>query len=298
MSPESQLTGTWNSTRTNLAVASAVLLLFVVANILIGPLMARFQPSVPEAAMWNCLAGMIGEEGGLHAIWCVLAPVSFFKRLAVGIGAGAILFGAWALGYAIGISQGGYLRGNYWETVRTGLLCLPLLAIAIQSPLWIARGWLGWRILYGCDTSAGLRVERIRIGDLLTAMAVVAMALSAVRWGKTPSQVDSLLPLVIAAAAISLFTTLPVVVAILRSRRLWLALTAALLPYLTLLLADLVGARLRSEPVLWQAWANFASMLGAFFVCMAGAMLLVRRLGFRLFLGRRYRDYTGKGRHC
>lgn len=89
-------------------------------------------------------------------------------------------------------------------------------------------------------------------------------------------------------AAISLFTTIPVVVATLRAGRIWLALPTLLLLDLAIALGTIAifaavapqGPSLRR-----QDYVSLASMAGAFFVCLTGVMLVVRRLGLELFWG-------------
>jgi hypothetical protein len=208
----------------------ACLGLFAGTNFAIAPLMDWLSPH--DFAAWLVFAcvGAIGAQAALHAVWCVFAPTGFGKRLTVGVGSGLALFGAWSLGYAVFVYYEPYCRAEYWETIRISLLCLPLLVIAIQSPLWMARFWLGWRILHRADPFRRSGVEAFGIRDILAATGALAVALSAARIAMPPeSAAAGRFPLALGigalvAAAISLFTTLPAVAAILRARRVGLAL--------------------------------------------------------------------------
>ncbi len=253
--------------------------------------MSGIGPNDPQAALVFMCVGAIGAQGALHAVWCVLAPVGFIKRLAVGVGTGLILFGAWALGFLVSEK---FLPPDFREIVRTGLLCLPLMAIAIQSPLWLARTCFGWRVARGGDPSRPSGGATFALRDIFIATAVVALALSAARLA-VPDSVSSddefLLPLaitVLAAAGISLLTTLPAVVATLRARRIWLALPAALLLDVMIVVGfiEIVSA-IEGSPPPWQAYVFLAYMAVSFFVCLSGVLLVARGLGFRLSWGRR-----------
>jgi hypothetical protein len=123
------------------------------------------------------LFGAIGAQAGLHAIWCVFAPVACVRRAAAAIAAGLVWFAAWALGYAASVSERMF-RGlpswdlfwrDYWETVAIGWLCLPLLALSIQAPLWLFRIWLRWRIVHRRDRTPASSVGVFRIRHMFSA---------------------------------------------------------------------------------------------------------------------------------
>ena len=76
---------------------------FAIANLVVVPLGDRVGPADPEAVWVFVCMGAIGAEGALHAVWCVLAPVGFAKRLVIGVRVGLVLYGAWALGFAVAV---------------------------------------------------------------------------------------------------------------------------------------------------------------------------------------------------
>jgi len=92
------------------------------------------------------------------------------------------------------------------------------------------------------------------------------------------------------AAGISLFTTLPVVVATLRARQIWLALpvTLALDVMIPIVFMAIITAIGGPQPP--QVYVYMACMVGGFFVSLTGVMLVARRLGYSLFWGRRQLD--------
>ncbi|NQT16124.1 MAG: hypothetical protein HQ582_25430 [Planctomycetes bacterium] len=170
------------------------------------------------------------------------------------------------------------------------LLCLPLLAIAIQSPLWLARILLRWRVEHIAGSSQESDDEALRIRHLLGATAAVALAFSAAQMG-VPADGESLVGLAIAAlvaAGVSLFTTLPAVAATLCAHRLWLTLSAILLLDVAVFAIFLVITSVVAKE--WpraEEYVGFASMAVGFFVGLTGVMLVARRLGYRLVWGRR-----------
>ena len=93
------------------------------------------------------------------------------------------------------------------------------------------------------------------------------------------------------AAGVSLLTTLPVVVAMLRARRTRMALLV-LLAMLLLAVTTTVGftatmGAIEGSAVPTEIHVGLASMAASYFACLAGVMLVVRRLGYRLVWGRR-----------
>ena len=83
------------------------------------------------------------------------------------------------------------------------------------------------------------------------------------------------------SALISLFITLPLIVATLGTRRLGLALLGTLSLDATVMVG-LVLVLSKFEPTVPGAYVFIASMAVGFFVCVTGVMLMVRRFGYRL----------------
>ena len=264
---------------------------FVLVNFAIVPLTSWIQPDDAAAVLVYMCFGVICAEGGLHTVGCVLFTHGLVRRLVLGIGVGLPLFAAWALGYAVD----GWCRGrffwSFWRDVRGVLLYLPLLAIAIQLPLWVVKFWLGWRMQHH-ERNAGQTVAAtFGIRDIFLATGVVALALTAARFA-TPSEVRSqrefltLIVAALAAAAASLVTVLPAVVATLRARRPWFALLILLLAYGAVLLAVFVVICVsRGQTLPFRESWGMAWMAAGFFLSLTGPLLVARGLGYRLVWG-------------
>lgn len=272
--------------------------LFAVGDFVFGYV---FQ-SEPQWLALACL-GIVGAQGGLHAIWYDFASVQPVTRLGLGVGAGLGWYCAWAAGYtsqSIPRFHGSvYL---FWSSVITGLLCMPLVLLAVRSPLWLARYFFRWRVLHRRDPARRSPFQSIGIRDILLATGAVAVALSAARTGITVSYHDSEPSLLILglyallAAALSLFTTLPVVVATLRARRLWLALLIVLFFVLLSTVGFVAGIRgIAGEWPPRDAYLSLALMAACFFVCLTRPLLIMRWLGYRLYWGRRHVTRRGNG---
>lgn len=267
---------------------------FVVTNIVSFPLLFPRGPDhVLVMVLYAAGLSAIGAQMGLHGIWCVLAPLPWAKRFLVGATSGLVLYGSVAVGWIVVPS----LRHELGESdlliaLVTGLLCLPLLLLAAQVPLWIMRIWFRWRIAHRDDVpSATLRP--LRIGHLLLAMATIAAALAAARISQSISASpgnDGIVVLAVAALVImviSAITVLPAVLAGLYARRLPLAHAlafaadvAVVVGYVALFVA-LGGERLEWEIVIFMA-----GVAGGFFATLTVPMLIARRLGYRLLWGR------------
>ena len=65
-------------------------------------------------------------------------------------------------------------------------LGVPLVSIAAQFPLWLARQWLGWRLVREETAAAPLREPPLAIRDLMVATLVVAVSLALARVAPSP----------------------------------------------------------------------------------------------------------------
>jgi hypothetical protein len=233
----------------------------------------------------------VGAQMALHGIWCVLAPLHWGKRFSAGAAAGLVLYAGVVLGWSIGPLLRGWSAVVDWDPDVVVLLCLPLLSLAAQTPLWAMRIWFRWRIAHR-DEIPSPPFRPLRIGDLLMATAVVAMALAAVRISQSindSSGNDTIVGLTIAALVVmvvSAITILPVVLATLYARRLLMALAlalaadAAVIVVYVALMVIIGGARLN-----WEVFVVMPILAAVYFASLTGPMLIARRLGYRLLCG-------------
>ena len=266
--------------------------LLAVVDFAMGPLMRWIRPNDLAAAIVYVCFGVIGAQAGLHAVWCVLAPVGPAKKLQVGVGAALLFLVAWALGHTFEDVGRSYAGRNYWEGVRGVLLSLPLLIIAIQLPLWAVRIWCRWHVVHVADCSRQSTYKAIGIRDILVATGVVAMALSAAQLAavvRTPNSAAPLLPLLIgagAAMAVSLLTTVPAVAATLRASRPWRAIICVLLLQV-LVLFGILAIVTMVDRLPHEAIFGITFMVIGFVVPLNGGMLAARGFGYRLLWGRK-----------
>ena len=264
------------------------LFLFALNNLVVGPILEAVRPnSVGVVLLAACLA-LVGAQLASHAVWCVLAPYSRVRRIGVAVGTATLLIGAWILGMIL--SDGlGIHRQIEWEVIR-GVLCLPLLALAIQSPLWAAKYWLEWRIMLSSSDCEPTESRAFGIRDLLIATAIGASVLSAARLAvplDTPTE-QFLLPMVLIAvvlAFVSLSTTIPVVLAALHVRRIEWTIAALLLycPAFTIATISVIIVIGPQDTLLLRL--ALASLAGSYLLGLAACMLVARGFGWRLVSG-------------
>jgi hypothetical protein len=264
---------------------------FALVNFAIVPLTDWISPNDAAAALVYLWFGAICAEGGLHAVGCVLFTHGLVRRLVLGIGVGLTLFAAWAVGYAVDGWYRGYFPGDFWRNVRSGLLYLPLLAIAIQLPLWVVKFWFGWRVQHRVEPAGPRGGETFSIRDMFLATGAVALALTAARFApqdEGPGQrwFLALIVIALATAAVSLIAVLPAVVATLRVRRLWWSLPITLLLQGAALFGlFIVICRIEGHSPSLRDRVGTAWMAAGFFLSLTGPLLVARGLGYRLVWG-------------
>lgn len=266
-------------------------LLLAAINLVAIALAQETAPSDAGIVAITVAFGVIGGEGALHSIWCVLAPVHWLRRLVVALSVGVLWYVAAVLGFAVTYDR--FVWTWLLEPAIAGLFCLPALMLAIQSPLWGARLLLRWRIGHGGDPSMGARPARFGIRHLMAATAVVALALATAGWampGHRHSSRFFVFQLAIgalAAAITSFVVLLPVLVATLRAKAAMVCLvaiaglTALILSTVILVIGMLLGWTPPSE-----VFAYGFVLVASFYSCLGGALLVVRRVGYRLEWGR------------
>jgi len=162
------------------------------------------------------------SQGGLVSAALVFGPGSFWLRTVCCWGASLLLWGSWAAGVLAYVYFQRWRSPPDWrETLQFVGLSLPLIALAIQSPLWFARGYLGWRLTRSNRSDESTRP--LSIADYLIGTAVAAVSVTFARLAP-PSNwiIPSYWPIwaVVFAcvAAASLLGVIPAVVLIFRWR--------------------------------------------------------------------------------
>jgi hypothetical protein len=129
------------------------------------------NPGMRIILVGTFLLGMVAGEAGLLAVWAVFGPQRLLVRWPASLLVTAVLWGVFLLGMA------SVIPGGVAEIAR-GTLMLPLILLAVQSPLWILKMMTGWRIvLAGTQAPASPAESRqFRLQHMLGATAVVAAA--------------------------------------------------------------------------------------------------------------------------
>ena len=279
----------WNEEQRVWWVVGGCLLFFSLNNVAVAPLMEVISPNGPAAYLVYACMAMIGTQMALQAVWCVFAPYSLTGRIAGGVLMAAILPTAWGLGVILAETMNNFAYVD-WYAIRA-LMCLPLLAVAIQSPLWAAKYLLGWKIVAPWHYLEKMPDRTFRIADLLIAMAIGAVALSAAQLGApsdSPTE-EFLIPVAITAvvlALVSLVTTIPVLFATLRPKRIGWALVLLMLYGAAFTFVTIVVFVFCTQRDTWAIRAGLATMACGFFASLAACMLLFRTAGWRLHLSR------------
>ena len=132
----------------------------------VAPLMRKIAPNEPASVLVYACMGLIPAQAGLLSLGLVFGSGTFIRRLLVHWFSVLFLVVVWVNGFWLGHDRV-LSRGN-WEDAIRGICVLPLIALATQAPLWLARLALGWRLVGDCP----IRI-RLSIAGLLAALAVV-----------------------------------------------------------------------------------------------------------------------------
>jgi hypothetical protein len=215
-----------------------------------------------------------------------------------GLAIGLLLYGSGAAGASLYLSEVGYMGGDFWIPTLSVFLCLPLFMLAVQTPLWLVRVWLGWRIIHSDDHPFPARRMKLAIRDLMIGTGLVALALALGRIAQSISATSgeqvlfALIIMALGAAVLSSLVTLPAVIATLRARRLLLGLAVFLAIQLgvAFVLAAIVGVTRASMFFALDMIVLFTSNAIVFVLFVCGVLVPARWLGYQLEWGWAERD--------
>jgi hypothetical protein len=280
---------------------------FTLLNLLFLPvLMAAVPPRGPGRVMPSPIViyltyfslGAIGAELGLLAIAAVLGPGTAWRRHLVV----ALLLLVLVLSGVAGIllterihSIGFFGAQMNWPFT----LLVPILFYVCQLPLWFFRSLFCWRI---ARVQQGIteKAPRLSIAGILSATAVIALALGAVRLG--PSLFQQIQPLAIiethqwwlltggwaaAVFAISLAVLPLFTVALFRMKSPLLGMAGA--AAWSALLFEAAITIYRQVIGGWPfpfSWHLLAALVAGFTVSLVAPLLIVRLYGYRLLWGK------------
>lgn len=209
-----------------LPYAIALFGLMLACDFAIVPLMNVFNQS-DWGALWvyACFGAILAQGGWLSAI-AVFLRCNFWLRMAAFWAAVLLSWTSWALGIAFDtyvVEQ--YANFHAFDSLRLVAFMLPLIAIAIQMPLWSLRLYRGWELLR--PSHLGQPAEPVKILDYLVCTGMVAVAITSARLAVKPTDVDGDYwagcgIACSAAAGISLISVPPAMWLLLRWRNAWL----------------------------------------------------------------------------
>ena len=280
---------------------SAVVLLGLLAlvclacDFLMVPVLAMVQARpILSVPLLLAIVGCVLAQGCLLAAWLAWSDQPFWRRLTRHWIIAAILYLVWAAGLAVSrpsqFAPTGFFVG----------LSVPVVSIAAQMPLWIARQTFGWRLIRG-DPKNDAGLAPLSIRDLMMATGLVALALALARWAPSPDGKEIGMIWVIMcvmASAVSTISLLPASVLLLRTQPfqrgiLFAGLYAAFwvgLLWLVVLVGRHQGLfRTPPQPVI----VGVSCLIVSFATTVMLAAAAVRARGYRLVWGRLPRRSSG-----
>jgi hypothetical protein len=197
------------------AVFLLVLLVLVclACDFLMVPVLAMVPARpIPGFPLLLAIVGCVLAQGCLLAAWLVWSEQPFWRRLTWHWIVAVILYLVWAAGLAVS-------RPSQFASASFVGLSVPLVSIAAQLPLWIARQTFGWRLIRG-DPKNDTGLAPLSIRDLMTATLVVALALALARMAPSPDGKGLgmiWIIMFVMASAVSTIALLPAIALLLRT---------------------------------------------------------------------------------
>jgi hypothetical protein len=280
------------------ALLGLLIVLCLACDFLMVPILSSMlgpgPPRMPGFPLFLAIVGCVLAQGNLLAAWLAWCEGPFFTRLTRHWIVAAILYLVWAAGLAL--SQ----FGQFAEASSVVGLTVPLVSIAAQTPLWIARQTFGWRLIRGeekNDTSPA----PLSIRDLMTATVLVALSLALARLARSPDDKELgfvWIVMFVMTSTISTIALLPAGALLLRTRQfhrgiLFTGLYAAFWVGLLWLVVLVGWARGLFPPPPVAFLVGVSCLILSFVGTVMLAAAAVRARGYRLVWGRRPRRSGG-----
>ncbi len=231
------------------------------------------------------IVGCVLAQGSLLAAWLAWSEGPFLWRLATHWLIAAGLYLLWFVGLALAAPS----DRQAFQMAAMVALGVPLVSIAAQFPLWLARQWLGWRLEREPVDATPNREPPLAIRDLMVATLVVAVSLALARIAPSPDAGEMWPVWAFTFAVASVASTIAVLPAgkmLLRSEHFRRGLDrSALFAGAWIALVWIVVAILRWSGVRLPPWELFLGLSGLIFSYAGTVMLtaaIVRSRGYRL----------------
>lgn len=277
-----------------LLLAIAIGSVFAVGNFAICPLgEALGRPDWRAVPVFVLFGGIVAQAGLLSAA-IVFGPGTFWRRMLICWGAGLSLWSCWAAGLgSVAFVKASY-RSSAGEVLPFISFSLPLLALAIQSPLWFFRCYLGWRLVPSNRQQETSRP--LSIGDYFLGTAIAAVSIASARLAPQPQwDMSSYWPvwaIVFASVAgMSLVSIIPAMLLMFRWRD-WRAAFFLLVLYgfvagvTTIAIVSAIFGPPGGPSPQWQLIAIMVVFV-SLAVFLGAVMMTARGLEFELVLGNR-----------
>jgi hypothetical protein len=202
--------------RPRLFLLRLLIVLCLLCDFLMVPILAVMvgpgSPVMPGVPLFMAAIGCVLAQGNLLAAWLAWSNQPFGQRLRWHWIVAAILYLVWVAGLAIvTTARPNGFTDNFAEISSIVGLSVPLVSIAAQTPLWIARQIFGWRLIHG-DPKDDTRPAPLSIRHLMWATVLVALALGLARIAPLPADDERVFLwtfMMVAASVISAMALLP-----------------------------------------------------------------------------------------
>jgi hypothetical protein len=247
----------------------------------------KLPPHELGAAIALGSVGCVLAQGNLLAAWLAWGDGPFLRRLLTHWKIAAGLYLIWLVGFGLALSRDAQVPPLIAAIVALGV---PLVSIAAQFPLWVARQWFGWRLVREQAEAAHPSEPPLAIRDLMLATLVVAVALALARLAPSPDA-GEMWPVwgvaVTVASVISSISLLPAGALLLRTRLLsrglaWSGLYAGALIALPWVVAAVLWWY---DPALLAPraiYVGLSSLMFTFAATLTLTAVIARDRGYRL----------------
>jgi hypothetical protein len=153
-------------------------------DFLMVPVLSSLEgpPHEAGAAVAFGIVGCVLAQGNLLAAWLAWSHGPFLRRLATHWTIAVGLYLVWLVGLGLALR----IDREAPQIAAVVALGVPLVSIAAQFPLWVARQWFGWRLVRESAQAAHPSEPPLAIRDLMLATLAVAASLALARLAPSP----------------------------------------------------------------------------------------------------------------
>jgi hypothetical protein len=254
------------------------------------------EPFIASQFFWVAgMAYLLGEFGAL-ALVLVWTNGPFLWRLGIVWALSLVLWGAWFAGYWLTLDHDSVFGVEIYLRIATdSLISLPLVSLAMQLPHWAFRVYLGWRVVAPAAEAQDRRINALAIRDILIGTTIVALTIVPFRlFAREPGAMNAenwfgLGITALVLSAVSLLFLVPLVVLVLKMRRVGPAIGFLLLAPLGGLLVFVVVMLILSRGRIGSDFGELPLLFVGMATCLATCSIplwIARFAGYHLVMGR------------